>query len=237
MSKKDATAFAASLAATLIQGKTGVPRQHGIGLPSGRMTVLYGRTRHPARWFTARAIAWSETRRLALQAVRDLAGNYHHLVAEGGSENENSPASCGETGPDNAAAIAARCCGSGGCPAFNNIGDDRIGVYVLQASATITCPGKPEFGSFAVLGQMQQFDVLADVLHDADLADAWAFDNAEGQIAVDAVGAHDGNENDASLTEIPFMQGKAWRARIGRSLTGGFLANKAADAVATFPSG
>src|SRR5690606_24056319 len=79
--------------------------------------------------------------------------------------------------------------------------------------------------------------VLTDILHDADLTNLRALDHPEVQIAVDAVTAHDGDEDDAAFAEIALMQGEGRRGRIGRTLAARFLAHEATDPVAGFPRG
>ncbi|MCA1493179.1 hypothetical protein I6F11_19845 [Ensifer sp. NBAIM29] len=83
---------------------------------------------------------------------------------------------------------------------------------------------------------MQQLDVIADYLNDADLTGSEAFQHPEAQIAFDPIGAHDRHQ-DAALAEVSFMQAKAWRAAVGRPLPTRLLAHDAADAIASFSRG
>lgn len=62
---------------------------------------------------------------------------------------------------------------------------------------------QPEFGGFTAFGEMEKLHIVADVLHDTDLADLRAFDDAEDQAAVDAVSPHDRDEDDAALPKLP----------------------------------
>src|SRR5690606_41582262 len=70
---------------------------------------------------------------------------------------------------------------------------------------------------------------------DADLTDPRALDDLEGEIAVERMRTHDGDEDHAAAGEIPLMQREAWRARIGRPLARGFLAHEASNAVSALP--
>ena len=95
--------------------------------------------------------------------------------------------------------------GSRGRAALDGIGTNLVGGDLLETGAAVSFPGQPEFGRLAVLGEVQQLDVLPDILHDADLTELRALDHPESQIAVDAVAAHDGYKNDAAFAEIAFM--------------------------------